>query len=178
MGVAFQEPRLLPWRSTLANVKLPLVAAKAAAPDARAREALVEVGLEHRIDAWPRSLSGGEAQRASLARALVQEPDLLLLDEPFGALDALTRREMHHLVIQLWRRHQPALLLVTHDVDEALALADRVLVLEEGRIGSQWQIRIPREDRAPDRPEIASLRRQVLHALGVRPDYTLNRGAA
>src|SRR6202042_544647 len=93
-----------------------------------------EVGLTGRASAWPLTLSGGEAQRASLARALVRDPALLLLDEPFSALDALTRLTMHDLVTSLWQRHRPAVLLVTHDVDEALTLADRVLVLRAGRI--------------------------------------------
>ena len=88
-------------------------------------------------------LSGGQAQRASLARALVREPDLLLLDEPFSALDALTRIEMHRLVTALWERHRPGVLLVTHDVDEALALADRVLVLEHGKVAAQWSVTVP-----------------------------------
>ena len=94
--------------------------------------ALTEVGLGHRLDAWPLTLSGGEAQRAALARALVREPNLLLLDEPFAALDALTRLKTQGLVASLWRAHRPAVLLVTHDVDEALLLADRVLVLDDG----------------------------------------------
>lgn len=92
------------------------------------------MGLKGRERAWPSELSGGEAQRAALARSLVREPELLLADEPFGALDALTRIKMHALLRELWRRHQPSVLLVTHDVDEAIVLADRVLVLEEGRI--------------------------------------------
>ena len=94
-------------------------------------------GSPSRASAWPLTLSGGEAQRASLARALVRDPSLLLLDEPFSALDALTRITMHQLVLDLWERHRPAILLVTHDVDEALALADRVLVLDDGRISHQ-----------------------------------------
>ena len=102
--------------------------------------ALDEVGLEEKPDAWPLSLSGGQAQRVSLARALVSEPDLLLLDEPFSSLDALTRIEMHRLVIALWERHRPGVLLVTHDVDEALALADRVLVLDDGKVAAQWSV--------------------------------------
>ncbi len=108
------------------------------APERRSRfelaeQTLAEVGLTEKLGAWPLQLSGGQAQRVSLARALVSNPALLLLDEPFSALDALTRIEMHQLVIELWRRHSMAILIVTHDVDEALALADRVLVIDEGR---------------------------------------------
>ena len=122
----------MPWKRVSANVSLGL---RGDDPKAAARAALAEVGLTDRAGAWPLTLSGGEAQRASLARALVREPSLLLLDEPFSALDALTRIAMHRLVLGLWTRHRPAVLLVTHDVDEALALADRVLVLTDGRIG-------------------------------------------
>jgi energy-coupling factor transporter ATP-binding protein EcfA2 len=105
---------------------------------------LREVGLGHRLDAWPLTLSGGEAQRVALARALVREPQLLLLDEPFAALDALTRLRMHELVLALWRAHGCAVLMVTHDVDEAVALADRILVLDGGRIAAQERIGIAR----------------------------------
>ena len=130
-AVVFQEHRLLPWDSLWRNVSLGLQA-----PDARARAgaALSEVGLGERLDDWPRNLSGGQAQRVALARALVQEPELLLLDEPFAALDALTRIRMHVLVRELVAAHRPGVLLVTHDVDEAIALADRILVMREGRI--------------------------------------------
>ena len=128
-AVAFQEHRLFPWMRVAENVGLGL-------PRGNRREAteraLDEVGLSAKADAWPLTLSGGEAQRASLARALVREPELLLLDEPFGALDALTRIRMHGLLADLCRRHRPAVLLVTHDVDEAITLADRVLVLSDG----------------------------------------------
>jgi sulfonate transport system ATP-binding protein len=130
-AVAFQEHRLFPWLRVADNVGLGLP--KAQRREATAR-ALDEVGLAAKADAWPLTLSGGEAQRASLARALVREPELLLLDEPFGALDALTRIRMHGLLADLVRRHQPAVLLVTHDVDEALTLADRVAVLADGRL--------------------------------------------
>jgi sulfonate transport system ATP-binding protein len=102
---------------------------------------LREVGLGHRLDAWPLT-PGGEAQRVALARALVREPKLLLLDEPFAALDALTRLRMHELVLALWRAHGCAVMMVTHDVDEAIALADRILVLDGGRIAAQETITI------------------------------------
>jgi sulfonate transport system ATP-binding protein len=163
VSVAFQEPRLAPWKKVLANVALGL---RAADPQASARTALDEVGLAERASAWPATLSGGEAQRASLARALVREPRLLLLDEPFSALDALTRITMHRLVLSLWRRHQPAVLLVTHDVDEALALADRVLVLGEGRISHSSPITLARP-RDRDHPDLVALRLRLLTELGV-----------
>jgi sulfonate transport system ATP-binding protein len=130
-AVVFQEHRLLPWDTLARNVSLGL-----RAPDAevRAAAALAEVGLGERLDDWPRNLSGGQAQRVALARALVQEPELLLLDEPFAALDALTRIRMHDLVRELVAKHRPGVLLVTHDVDEAIALADRILVMRHGAI--------------------------------------------
>lgn len=130
-AVVFQEHRLLPWDTLWRNVSLGLDVNDSRQ---RAAEALVEVGLGNRLDDWPRNLSGGQAQRVALARALVQEPELLLLDEPFAALDALTRIRMHTLVKELVSRHQPGVLLVTHDVDEAIALADRILVMRDGAI--------------------------------------------
>ena len=164
-AVVFQEPRLLPWAPVWQNVALGLT--DSGARD-RAAAALEEVGLGRHLDAWPLTLSGGEAQRAALARALVREPRLLLLDEPFAALDALTRIRMHALVLDLWRRHGPAVLLVTHDVDEALSLADRVLVLEDGRIGVDLVVDLPRpRDVSPAR---AKLRRTLLQSLGVTED--------
>jgi sulfonate transport system ATP-binding protein len=157
-AVVFQEPRLLPWKSVWRNVALGLPNAEAAA-----RAALAEVGLSHRADAWPLTLSGGEAQRAGLARALVREPALLLLDEPFASLDALTRMRMQHLVGQLWAAHGCAVLLVTHDVDEALLLADRVVVLEHGRISMDMRITADRPRRIAD----VGHRAVLLRALGV-----------
>src|SRR6185312_13493215 len=135
-SLAFQEPRLFPWRDVRTNVVYGLNRSKLGREEARSRAqtALADVGLEDRADAWPSTLSGGQAQRVSLARALVAEPELLLLDEPFGALDALTRLTMRRLLLDLWREHGFGVLLVTHDVDEAVALADRVLVLEDGRV--------------------------------------------
>ena len=139
---------------------------RVADPQAAAGAALNEVGLAERASAWPGTLSGGEAQRASLARALVREPRLLLLDEPFSALDALTRIAMHRLVLRLWERHRPAVLLVTHDVDEALALADRVLLLGGGRITHSTPVTLPRP-RDRDHPDLVALRLRLLTELGV-----------
>jgi sulfonate transport system ATP-binding protein len=163
VAMAFQDARLLPWRRVNENVCLGL-----RAPDRAAvgKAALDEVGLGRHLEAWPLTLSGGEAQRASLARALVREPDLLLLDEPFGALDALTRIAMHNLVLDLWERHCPAILLVTHDVDEALALADRVLVLADGRIAHEERVSLARP-RERDHAELISKRNRLLQELGV-----------
>ena len=163
VAVAFQEPRLLPWRRVLANVSLGL---RGTDPAQVARVALNEVGLADRADAWPLTLSGGEAQRAALARALVREPSLLLLDEPFSALDALTRMAMHRLVLRLWQRHQPSVLLVTHDVDEALLLADRTVVLAEGQIAFSGSVQVPRP-RDRDHPDLQVLRQRLLNELGV-----------
>jgi sulfonate transport system ATP-binding protein len=161
--VVFQDPRLLPWKRTWENVVLGLPHSGARE---RANAALAEVSLGHRADAWPLTLSGGEAQRAALARALVREPALLLLDEPFASLDALTRMRMHVLVEALWRRHGPAVLLVTHDVDEAIALADRILVLDGGRIALDVPVALSRP-RSPAYVGFYDLRRTLLTALGV-----------
>lgn len=160
-AVVFQDARLLPWKRVWKNVVLGL---KARSLRAKAEEALAEVGLSHRINAWPLTLSGGEAQRTALARALVREPELMLLDEPFAALDALTRLKMHALVLKLWRVHRPAILLVTHDVDEAMALADRVLVLAKGKIIAEERIEAERGNRTAT---VRSLRARLLGYLGV-----------
>ncbi|APH56340.1 Alkanesulfonates transport ATP-binding protein [Granulibacter bethesdensis] len=163
-AVVFQEPRLLPWKNVWRNVVLGV---KDRPTRDHAVEALREVELAHRADAWPLTLSGGEAQRAGLARALVRSPELLLLDEPFAALDALTRLRMQSLVARLWEVHRTAVLLVTHDVDEALLLADRVVVLEHGRIAAERTISIPRP-RRPGDAAFASLRLELLGLLGVK----------
>jgi sulfonate transport system ATP-binding protein len=163
VSIAFQEPRLVPWKRVTANVALGL---RRPDPREQAGAALAEVELTDRARAWPLTLSGGEAQRVSLARALVREPRLLLLDEPFSALDALTRITMHRLVLTLWASHRPAVLLVTHDVDEALALADRVLVLASGRIAHSSQIDAARP-RDRNQPALSGLRTRLLAELGV-----------
>jgi len=161
-AVVFQDARLMPWKKVWRNVALGLGGGDIRA---RAEAALGEVGLSHRSEAWPATLSGGESQRAALARALIREPKLLLLDEPFAALDALTRIRMHELVLKLWRAHDPAVLLVTHDVDEAITLADRVLVLEQGRIAAEEVIHLSRPREVDG--EFQALRRRLLGHLGV-----------
>ena len=162
-AVGFHAPRLMPWKRVWRNVVLGLPGR----PDkALAKKYLGEVGLEDRAGKWPKTLSGGEAQRVSLARALVREPDLLLLDEPFGALDALTRTKAQALVADLWRKHGCAVLLVTHDVEESLLLADRVLVMYNGRIEHEIRIDTPRP-RDIGSPEFVTNRRLLLNWLGV-----------
>jgi sulfonate transport system ATP-binding protein len=162
-AVGFQAPRLMPWKRVWRNVVLGLPGR----PDrAVAEAALDEVGLSHRVDVWPKVLSGGEAQRVALARSLVREPDLLLLDEPFSALDALTRLTARDLVERLWQRHRCAVLLVTHDVEEALVLADRVLVMDEGRIAHDAPVDLPRPRDLSD-PALVAQRADLLARLGV-----------
>ncbi|MGF7236349.1 MAG: ABC transporter ATP-binding protein [Frankia sp.] len=162
-ATVFQEARLLPWARALANVVIGL---RGPGVDERGRAALAEVGLAGRERAWPVTLSGGEAQRVALARALVREPDLLMMDEPFGALDALTRLRMHALLRELCRIHRPAVLFVTHDVDEAVLLADRVLVLDGGRLTLDEPVDLP-GPRARTDPTFARLRSRLLAELGV-----------
>nr|WP_028655248.1 ABC transporter ATP-binding protein [Nocardioides sp. J54] len=162
-AVVFQDPRLFPWRRVLDNVALGLRGADARG---RATEVLAEVGLAGRERAWPRQLSGGQRQRVALARALVREPDLLLLDEPFSALDALTRISAQALVSDLVATHRPAVLMVTHDVEEALLLADRVLVMDAGRLVHDERLDLARPRRR-DHPEIVRRRVALLGLLGV-----------
>ena len=162
-AVVFQEHRLLPWESLWRNVALALTENDSRT---RASAALAEVGLGDRLDDWPRNLSGGQAQRVALARALVQEPRLLLLDEPFAALDALTRIKMQSLVKQLVAKHQPGVLLVTHDVDEAIVLGDRAMVMRHGAIACEFAVPAPaRAHRS--HPDAIALRDRLLTELGV-----------
>lgn len=165
-AIVFQDARLLPWRRVLDNVVLGLDA------DARerARTVLAEVGLADRADAWPRQLSGGQRQRVAIARALVRDPDLLLLDEPFSALDALTRLSAQDLVRDLVDRHGPAVVMVTHDVEEALLLSDRILLVDDGRIVHDERIDLPRPRRR-DHPQFVERRAALLGLLGVHLDH-------
>jgi sulfonate transport system ATP-binding protein len=168
--LAFQEPRLFPWRDVRTNVGYGLTRRRLPRPQVRQRadRALADVGLADHADAWPLTLSGGQAQRVSLARALVAEPQLLLLDEPFGALDALTRLTMRTLLLDLWRQHGFGVLLITHDVDEAVALADQVLVLEEGRVIHTLTIDEPRRSPGDPGAHTQRHRAELLDRLGVR----------
>jgi sulfonate transport system ATP-binding protein len=163
VSVVFQDSRLLPWQRVLRNV---LIGLDSRAARDRGRAALAEVGLAGRDRAWPVELSGGEQQRVALARSLVREPQLLLADEPFGALDALTRIRMHALLQELCERHRPAVLLVTHDVDEAIVLADRVLVLDDGAIAVDRTIDLPKPRSHRD-PLFLEIRDRLLTALGL-----------
>jgi len=164
--IMFQEARLLPWRRVDANVMLGLPAAQ----HARAEAVLTQVGLADRGGDWPAKLSGGQRQRVALARALVHDPRLLLLDEPLGALDALTRIEMHQLIENLWLRSGFTALLVTHDVQEAVALADRVILIEDGRIALDERIALPRP-RVHD-AAFAAIEKRILDRVLQKPDTT------
>ena len=169
-AVVFQDSRLLPWSEVARNVTLGLRGSRQLLRR-QAIQALDEVGLGAHAAAWPKTLSGGEAQRVALARALVREPELLLLDEPFGALDALTRIKMHSLLRTLCAKHQPATLLVTHDVDEAIVLADRIIVLTDGFLSLEVDIDLPVERRRKA-PAFAAIRDRLLKELGVEDDDT------
>jgi sulfonate transport system ATP-binding protein len=161
----FQDARLLPWKTVIDNVGLGL---KGHWRDA-AQQALASVGLENRAGEWPAALSGGQKQRVALARALIHRPGLLLLDEPLGALDALTRIEMQALIESLWKAHGFTVLLVTHDVSEAVAMADRVLLIEDGKIGLDVTVDIARPRRLGS-VRLAELEAEVL-------DRVMKRGA-
>jgi sulfonate transport system ATP-binding protein len=163
--VMFQEPRLLPWARVLSNVEVGL-GRERNSPDAQARaeSALVEVGLADKRTQWPAVLSGGQKQRVALARALVSQPRVLAFDEPLGALDALTRISMQRLLERVWHDQGFTAILVTHDVAEAVALADRVLVIEDGRIAEDFSVDIPRPRRRGS-AELAALEGAILKNL-------------
>ncbi|EPW7977296.1 aliphatic sulfonates ABC transporter ATP-binding protein [Cronobacter turicensis] len=154
----FQDARLLPWKKVLDNVGLGLTGDWQPA----ARRALEEVGLADRANDWPAALSGGQKQRVALARALIHRPGLLLLDEPLGALDALTRLEMQEMIVSLWREHGFTVLLVTHDVSESVAMAERVLLIEDGKIGLDMAVELP-HPRHHGTPRLAELEARVLN---------------
>ena len=160
----FQDARLLPWKKVIDNVGIGLKG------DWRpnAMQALEAVGLAERADEWPAGLSGGQKQRVALARALIHKPRLLLLDEPLGALDALTRIEMQQLIERLWQQHGFTVLLVTHDVNEAVAIADRVILIEEGEVGLDLTVDLPRP-RARGSHRLAALESEVLDRVLSRP---------
>lgn len=167
VGLVFQEPRLLPWLTVARNVGFGLAALPPAERAARVDAALARVGLADYGERWPRELSGGQAQRVALARALVARPRVLLLDEPFSALDAFTRVDLQDHLLDLWADTRPTLVLVTHDVEEALVLADRVMVMRAhpGRIAGVMQLDTPRpRDRQSGTFDRA--KRQLLADLG------------
>lgn len=167
--IMFQDSRLLPWRSVLHNVALGLPASAFS----RVREVLAQVGLSERENDWPAQLSGGQRQRVALARALVHQPRLLLLDEPLGALDALTRIDMQQLIENLWQQHRFTALLVTHDVQEAIVLADRVILIEDGAITLNQKIDLPRP-RQRGSAAFAALEEQVLQRVLFQEGQGLN----
>ncbi|MBH0238915.1 ABC transporter ATP-binding protein [Methylobrevis albus] len=167
VGIVFQEPRLLPWLNVADNVGFGLVTLPPAERRARVAETLSRVGLVGYGRRWPRELSGGQAQRVAIARALVTRPSVLLLDEPFSALDAFTRADLQDHLLDLWAESRPTLLLVTHDIEEALVLADRVVVLKPrpGRIAALHDVAVPRpRDRVS--PEFEVEKRALLATLG------------
>jgi len=166
VGLIFQEPRLLPWLTVEQNVGFGLADRPRVERGRLVREVLERVGLLHCAHAWPRELSGGQAQRVAIARALAPHPKVLLLDEPFSALDAFTRASLHDHVLDLWNAFRPTLVLVTHDVEEAAVLADRVLVMQPnpGRIAASIDVDLSRpRDRYGT--EIEALKRRILWAL-------------
>ncbi|MFI6875224.1 ABC transporter ATP-binding protein [Streptomyces sp. NPDC050400] len=167
-ALVFQEDALLPWRSLRANVELPLAIAGVPRPDRRARAAhwLSRVGLDGLERRLPHHVSGGQRQRVQLARALAGAPRAVLMDEPFGALDARTRAGMQDLLVDVWRDTGVTVVFVTHDVDEALFLGDRVAVLADGRLTAVHDVPHPRDRAARDALPTAELRRTVLAALG------------
>jgi sulfonate transport system ATP-binding protein len=172
IGIIFQEPRLLPWLTVAQNVGFGLDNRPRAERRSRVAEALARVGLTEKANVWPRELSGGQAQRVAIARALVPRPEVLLLDEPFSALDAFTRTDLQDHLLDLWSDLRPTLVLVTHDVEEAIVLADRILVMKPrpGRISDEIEADLPRpRDRQSAAFDFA--KRRVLAAL----DRSLDR---
>ena len=172
IGMVFQEANLMPWRSIIENLTLPLELAGVEADTARtqAQEMMALVGLDGFDDYWPRDLSGGMAQRVAIARALIHDPDLLLLDEPFGSLDALTRERMWTELSHIWQARQKTVVMVTHSISEALFLADRVLVLTQrpGKVKLDLEVDLPRprKDEMRYTPEFGKLARKLKETIG------------
>lgn len=171
VGVIFQEPRLMPWLTVRQNVQFGLVGLPHAEQQQRTEAVLARVGLAGFADALPLQLSGGMAQRVAIARALAARPALLLLDEPFSALDPFTKMDLHEYLLHVWAYDQPTLLLVTHDLEEALVLADRVVVLRghPGRVHEIVPVDLPRPRRRTD-PDFQAYKQHLLDALDVRAD--------
>jgi sulfonate transport system ATP-binding protein len=171
IGIVFQEPRLLPWLTVESNVGFGIKALPRRERRARVAAALARVGLESYARSWPRELSGGQGQRVALARSLVARPSVLLLDEPFSALDAFTRAELQDHLLELWTDTRPTMVLVTHDIEEAVVLATRVVVMQPnpGRIAASFEVSLPYpRDRLS--PQFDEAKRRVLNAL----DHTLS----
>ncbi len=166
IGIIFQEPRLLPWLTVAENVGFGIAHLSADERKERVARALDRVGLADKAEVWPRELSGGQAQRVAIARALVPRPEVLLLDEPFSALDAFTRADLQDHLLDLWADAKPTLILVTHDVEEAIVLADRIIVMQPrpGRLFEEIEADLPRPR---DRQSAAfdHVKRRVLAAL-------------
>lgn len=167
VGIVFQEPRLLAWLTVAQNIGFGLAHLSRAERKARVTAALERIGLPGHGDRWPRELSGGQAQRVALARSLVTRPRVLLLDEPFSALDAFTRADLQEHLLALWEDTRPTLVLVTHDIDEALTLADRIVGMQPypGRIAAILNVPLARP-RQPGSPDVEALKRQILRVLG------------
>src|SRR4051812_43100102 len=188
IGIIFQEPRLLPWLRVADNVGFGLEQCPKEERNARVARALERVGLADKATMWPRELSGGQAQRVAIARALVPRPQVLLLDEPFSALDAFTRVDLQDHLLNLWNELKPTLILVTHDVEEAIALADRVVVMRPhpGQIADEIEIDLPRpRDRQSaafdfaKRRVLTALDRSLDRAVGIEhPEQKAAQGAA
>ncbi|WDH19964.1 ABC transporter ATP-binding protein [Pseudomonas chlororaphis] len=168
-GVVFQSYTLLPWLTARENVEFALKAAGYSASDCRALadEHLAQVNLNHAAQAYPNELSGGMKQRVAIARALSYRPKILLMDEPFGALDAMTRRQMQELLTQVWETHRLTVMFVTHDVEEAVYLSDRIVVMGPGTVKCTYEVPLarPRHEDMSTSPDFIALQRQVLRSI-------------
>jgi sulfonate transport system ATP-binding protein len=166
VGVVFQEPRLMPWLTVRENVRLALLHLASAAQNASIVDLLRDVGLADFAEALPRQLSGGMAQRVAIARALARQPSVLLLDEPFSALDSFTRVKLQDHLGMLWKKSRFTLILVTHDIDEAIILSDRIIVMrgQPGRIYRELSVDLTRPRRRTA-PEFQTIKEEVIRAL-------------